>query len=67
MHNDVILLRFAACRAVTGQARLLEMPDGREVWFPVSQCPGLEDVDRDDENGEFECPEWLAAKKDCDA
>ena len=63
--DDTISLRFETCVAATDRARLLRLLDGREIWFPVSQCSDLEDVERG-EAGEFSCPAWLAEAKGVD-
>lgn len=46
----------------TTDAALVELPDGEEIWFPLSQCGTLEFIDEGD-GGEFSCPEWLLAEK----
>lgn len=45
----------------TDKAALLRIDDA-EVWFPFSACPELDSVSPGDDDGDFECPEWLALK-----
>lgn len=61
-NDETVTVQFAKVVAKTDKAALLKIGD-EEVWFPLSQCPDLEDVKKGDRDGEFECPEWLAEEK----
>lgn len=64
MSDDTVELHYDAVLATTDIAVLLDLGGGQEIWFPLSRCPDLHEVDRGDGPGFFECPVWLAENED---
>ena len=62
MSHETVALRYEEVLAKTDRAVKL-LIDDEEHWFPLSQCDDLAEVEVGDEEGEFECPEWLAEEK----
>lgn len=62
-HEETVAVDYERVVARTELAVKLRLPDGREVWFPLSRCEDLVEVEVGHGPGEFECPAWLAEEK----
>ncbi len=56
-------LEFDEILAETDKAFLLLLPDGEEVWIPLSQVADAGDYQEGDSCGEISITEWIARKK----
>ena len=51
------------CKHTTNVAILVEMPDGSEEWFPLSQIHDDSEVYQAGDSGTLIVSEWIAKKK----
>ena len=69
--RETVTVEYVAVVARTDRGVLLDL-DGRgdERWFPLTDNDGdiwgLEDCERGDGPGEFDCPLWLAKREELD-
>lgn len=65
--RNTVTVEYALALATTDKAVLLDLGGGDARWFPWEDrdgpLEGLENVDRGDGPGEFECPLWLARRE----
>lgn len=66
MPREYVPVEVKACRAETGKAVCLELPDGREVWVPRSQ---IDEDERDESfkgqrDFEIAVSDWFANKEE---
>ena len=55
MSENMSTVKVSAIKAETQKAWLATLEDGKEIWFPKSQCKM--------EDNEIKIPEWLAKEK----
>lgn len=61
--SNWVHLDFEKIVRETEKALLVEMPDGEEVWLPLSQIADQDDYHVGDGPGTISITEWLAREK----